>query len=386
VKYDAIIVGGGPAGLVAARVIAEKGFKVTLLEKELHLGTKPCGEACSLRTLTDSSADPKGDFIAQEIKGALIYAPGGKSVSLEGQSGVGYILNKALFLQHLASRAAEAGADILMNHPVVDLERKGGLINVRTRGMELETSLVLGADGFASTVAKRLGFEKLGERELITCIQYLMVNCNLNNEQKVEFYLGREVAPLGYVWVFPKGKRKANVGIGVRGSPAKPYLDKFIKDHPKVFAKARAIGIEAAPVTIGGLLERIVDDNVMLIGEAAGQVIPLTGAGIHSGIAGGQMAAQTAIDALEEGAFSRGNLMSYPRRYNEHWGKRIRDSLKALRVIERLGDDDLNMLAEVIDSEDILDLANGLDIARVSRKFLRHPLFSLKIAKALASS
>lgn len=385
-KYDAIIVGGGPAGLVAARGIASKGFGVAILEKERHLGLKPCGEAVSRGTLEDASIAPKGDFIAQEIKGALVYAPNGKSISIAGEAGAGYILNKALFLHHLASKAIEAGADILMNHTVIDLERRGGLVTVRTQGGELETNLLLGADGYTSTVSKKLGFEKTGSRELIPCVQYLMANCDVGDEETTEFHVGKEIAPLGYAWIFPKGEGKANVGVGVRGSPAKPYLDRFIRGHPEIFAKARVIGIEGAAVTVGGLLESIVDDDVMLVGEAAGQVIPLTGAGIHSGMVGGQMAAQTAVEALEEEDLSKDRLMSYARGYDEHWGKRIRDSLKALKVMEQLSDEDLNQLADLLDSKDILDLANGFDIARVGRMFLRHPLFSLKIAKALTAA
>jgi digeranylgeranylglycerophospholipid reductase len=385
-KYDAIVVGAGPAGLVGARTIASKGFKVIIVEKERRLGVKPCGEACSAPTLEDSLVDPNGDFVAQKIKGALIYPPNKKSISVVGEAGVGCILNKSLFLQHLASKAIEAGADILMGSQVVSLERNEGIVKAKTQETELEAKLVLGADGFTSTVAKSFGLEKTGNREVIPCMQYLMVNCTFRDEQTAEFYLGREVAPSGYAWAFPKGEGKANVGVGVRGSPAKPYLEKFIEGNPDMFSKAKVIGIEGAPVTIGGMLDQIVDDNVMLVGEAAGQVIPLTGAGIHSGVVGAKMAAQTAIDALEKGDFSKDMLMSYSENYSEHWGKRISDSLKALRMIEQLNDDDLNMLAEMLDSSDILDLANGLDIGRVARRFLRHPIFGLKVARMLAKS
>jgi digeranylgeranylglycerophospholipid reductase len=186
--------------------------------------------------------------------------------------------------------------------------------------------------------------------------------------------------------VFPTGRRQANVGIGVQGKPAKPYLDRFIKEHPSLFSKAEIIGIEAAPVTISGVLERIVDENVMLVGEAAGQVIPFTGGGIHSSIAAGTMAANTAVKALEEENFSRDRLKKYANRFNELWGKRIRDSLKALHVIERLNDNDLNALADILEPQDILNLVNGSDIATVARKLLRHPLFSLKIAKTLLTT
>jgi digeranylgeranylglycerophospholipid reductase len=257
---------------------------------------------------------------------------------------------------------------------------------VKTRRGEWTSSLILGADGFTSIVSQKFGFEKKKKRELISCLQYVMVNCNLSNTQIIRFYLGRSVAPLGYVWVFPKGEKKANVGIGVRGKPAKPYLDKFIREHPNIFSKAQIIGIEAAPVTISGLLDKIVDDNVMLVGEAAGQVIPLTGGGIHASMAGGRTAGETAIKALEKEDLSKNILAGYVENYQKHWGKRIRDSLKALRVLEKLEDEELNKLAEVLTQQDILDLANGINITRVGRKFMKHPLFSWKLAKALLTS
>jgi digeranylgeranylglycerophospholipid reductase len=124
----------------------------------------------------------------------------------------------------------------------------------------------------------------------------------------------------------------------------------------------------------------------MLIGESAGQVIPLTGAGIHAAAVAAQMAARTAIRAMEKGNFSKDVLIGYPEEYEVHWGKRIRDSLKALRVLEKLDNEDFNQLAELMDSEDVLDLANGVDIARVGRRFLRNPAIGIKVATALLTA
>jgi digeranylgeranylglycerophospholipid reductase len=385
-KTDVVVVGAGPAGLTAARAISSSGFNVAILERERHLGVKPCGEAVSKKTIDTSAVTPSKDFIVQEITCASVYAPDGRNISIEDESGAGYILNKGLFLQNLAEKAAEVGAHIYMNQAVVDVTQDDDMVRAKTKDGEWQTPLILGADGFSSVVSRRLVFEKTGARTLIPCLQYKMVNCNLDDSHTTTFYLGSNVAPLGYVWVFPTGLKKANVGIGVRGSPAKPYLDRFIKEHPTIFSKAEIIGVEAAPVTIGGVLERIVDDNVMLVGEAAGQVIPFTGGGIHSSIAAGTMAGETAVKALEDENLSRDRLRMYADRYNEHWGKRIRDSLKALHVIERLKDDDLNSLIDILEPQDIINLANGSDIAAVARKLLRHPLFSLKIAKALLTT
>ena len=98
------------------------------------------------------------------------------------------------------------------------------------------------------------------------------------------------------------------------------------------------------------------------------------------------MAGETAVEALQEENLSQDRLFEYVERYNEHWGKRIRDSLKALRVLEKLDDSDLNRLADFLEPQDILDLANGLDLKRVGHKFLKHPWFSLKIAKAILTA
>ncbi|MBE0511810.1 NAD(P)/FAD-dependent oxidoreductase [Candidatus Bathyarchaeota archaeon] len=385
-KYDTIVTGAGPAGLTAARIISNSGFEVAVFEKARYLGAKPCGEAISKQTLEDALMAPSSDIIAQEIRCASIYAPNRKNITIKEEIAAGYVVNKAMFLQCLAEKAVEAGAKIYMNQAVVDLEHKGTAVKVTTSKDEQQTNLLLGADGFTSIVPRKLGFEKSGEREIIPCVQYLMENCDLSDPQATEFYFGNEVAPLGYAWIFPKGNGKAKVGIGVRGRPAKPYLDKFIKQNSGIFAKARRIWVEAAPVTISGLSDKIVDDNVMLVGEAAGQVIPLTGGGIHSSIVGGRMAGETAVEALEEENLSYSKLVKYAEHYNEHWGKRIRDSLRALKVLEKLNDSDLNNLASLLEPRDILDLANGTDIKRVGRKFLKHPLFGLKMAKALLTA
>lgn len=385
-KCDVIVVGAGPAGLTAARIISTKGFKVAVFEKERSLSVKPCGEAVSKTTLEESLVSLSKDVIVQEIKQAAVYAPNGNKVIIEEGNSSGYILNKKIFLQCLAEKAVESGIDILMNQKVVDIKRKNGVVVVKTQRGEWTSKLILGADGFTSIVSQQFGFENNSSRELISCLQYVMVNCNLNDTQTTEFYLGNKVAPLGYVWIFPKGEKKANVGIGVRGNPAKTYLDKFINEHPNIFSKAQIVGIEAAPVTISGLLDTIVDDNVMLVGEAAGQVIPLTGGGIHASIVGGRIAGETAIEALEKEDLSKRILRKYVEKYQRTWGKRIKDSQKALSVLEKLDDADLNKLAELLTPQDILDLANGANISRVGRKFMKHPLFSLKMAKALLTS
>ena len=128
-----------------------------------------------------------------------------------------------------------------------------------------------------------------------------------------------------------------------------------------------------------GQIEKIVDGGVMVCGDAAGQVIPLTGGGIHSSIVAGKVAGEVAAEFL--GGKTK-SLEEYPKRYT-YWTKRIRDSLKALKVIEKLTDRELNQLADVLSGTDVVDLASGIDVRRVALKLLKHPYFALRIAKSL---
>ncbi|MEM2260929.1 MAG: hypothetical protein QXK24_00615, partial [Ignisphaera sp.] len=111
-------------------------------------------------------------------------------------------------------------------------------------------------------------------------------------------------------------------------------------------------------------------------------VIPLTGAGIHSSIAAGLAAGKIAAEAALDGDVSRERLSEFYTLYKP-WIDRIKKSLKVMRALEKMNDNELNLLAEILSDQDILDLANGLDILRVARKLAAHPIFAVKLVKAI---
>jgi digeranylgeranylglycerophospholipid reductase len=384
-EYDAVVVGAGPAGLMAARKIAKKGFSVLVLEKERDLGTRACAEAVSSSAFETAEIPLSPSLISNTIDGAYVFPPDeSKMVKISGEYR-GYILNKPLFLYALASEAASAGCDIQMRSEVKGINLEGGVARslVYERKGELRTAgfrYLVGADGVGSVVARSCGFDMKGY-EIIPTIQYVMVNCKIPERNMIRVYLGNEVAPLGYVWVFAKNEYMANVGIGVRGRPAKPYLDRFIARHPEFFGNAKVIKEGGGGVPVGGQVRELVKGNVVLCGDAAGQVIPITGGGIRSSMAAGSIAGEAVAHAIEAGDPSV--LREYPLRYSEPWGSRISKSLKVLRVIETLPDDDLNTLGELLSGDDIIDLANGLDVKRVAAKLMLHPMVAVRIASRL---
>ena len=387
-SHDIIVVGGGPAGFLAARKAAENGVEALLLEKEKILGKKVCAEAISGTGLRDCELTSR-DFIVNEISGTRIFAPDEtRNVEVSGElmGGYGgYVLDKRKYLESLADAAKNAGAEIRLGTNVVDIQRSEGSVKTIVKENDstqtLDSKIVIGCDGFNSMVARK--FFDISMMEFITCIQYKLEGCKIENERLLEFYLGNDVAPRGYLWAFPKGKGLANVGVGVRGKPAKPYLDKFLQRHPERFGTSKILEVAGAPVVVSGQLDKQVSDNVMICGEAAGHVIPLTGAGIHAGAVAGRIAGRVAAEAIQENNLNEKKLSQYVVEFNEIWGERIGKSLKALRVIEQLSDNELNIMADVLKGRDILDIANGFDLERVAKVLLKHPILAMKVAKAL---
>ncbi|MCI4336661.1 MAG: NAD(P)/FAD-dependent oxidoreductase, partial [Thermoplasmata archaeon] len=305
------------------------------IEKRQEIGSPVrCGEGMSKDWLHDVGITP-GRWINLEVEGARIYSPSEKVFEInEKHAGneVGYVVERDGFDKQLAIDAGNAGADILLKTSAVGILKEGNrVVGVKAKQFgelfNIRAPVTIAADGFESQVGRWAGIPtNLALKDMDSCIQYRMTNVDCD-VRYCDFYLG-EVAPGGYVWIFPKAEGLANVGIGVQLSklknPAdvKMYLDRWIAKHP-AYAKGKKIDMVGGGVSIAPPLKQTVADGVMLVGDAARMIDPLTGGGIANGCIAGKIAGEVAAQAAKDKTPTK----EYFQLYEKGWRAKLEEKL-----------------------------------------------------------
>jgi len=391
-EYDIIVIGAGPGGSGAALAAAKNGAKVLVLEKRQEVGApKRCGEGLSRSTLKRMGIEKDDKWIRREMIGATCYAPNGKRVRVDYKDGPeGYVVERKIFDKYLAEKAAEVGAKILAKAEVTGLLKEDGKIC----GVEMEfederrkvrAKIVIAADGVESKVAREAGLNTtLKLVDIASGAQFEMANVDIDPD-RIEMYFGNEIAPWGYVWIFPKGEKTANVGIGVRKPYAKEraidYLKRFVESRPGL-RKGSIIEVNSGGVPVGGLMENMVTDNFMVVGDAAHQVNAIHGGGMGEAWLAGKIAGEVAAQAIKAKDCSKRLLSKYNKLWWEERGNKLQKLVKFREVVESLSDEDLNWLAGYLRGEDLIEFARSSGFGRFAKILMKKPKL-IKLARKL---
>ena len=359
--YDAIIVGAGPAGGMAARQISKKGYKVLVIDKKREVGMPvQCAEGITHFALEDTGLKVDESWVKKRIKGIKVMLSSGKFFYAEEP---GYSIDRAKFDQWMMNKALDDGCKLLTNTRAQGIIKKRDIWNIKTNAGELKGRILIGADGPASNVAKWLGLLK--RREYLKAIQYKFDAEDIDYPGEEWFYIYYSKSfKGGYGWVFPRGN-EYNIGVGGLGS-VKELLGQFCKSLDIDVGKRKTTNAGILPFDYK--LSSLTKDTAMIVGDAAGMTNPVSGGGIHAAVASGRISGETAVKALETE-----NLNLIP-----EYEKRIRKEpyldpilLKCAKYFMKWDDDDWNFLGEILDGRDQSELTmfNGF------LKMLKHPKY-----------
>ena len=395
-NYDVVVVGSGPAGSITAQYAAKSGAKVMIIERRQEVGVPVlCAEGIS-KKLDEYGILDNGPWMAASMDGARIFSPNGTMVKLSAKfagSETGYVLNRELFDKELVKKAIGVGAKLNVNTRAIGLIKKNGKVKgVKVKQFDEEfdinAEIVVGADGVESKIGKWADIKTtLKSKDLETCAQYTMANVEFE-DGFCDFYLGNKIAPGGYVWVFPKGKSNvANVGIGVLASLSKPglpkkLLDEFIKNHPDL-KNGAPLRFIAGAVPVAEPIEAT-KDNIVLVGDAARQVDPITGGGLMASIEAGKVAGEVIGKAIEKQDFSKKFLSEYEKSLEDNLYRKLKRNYALKEFMLTVDDKTLNMLADSLknykfDEVSTLGLLKALVTKHPSLLIKLKPL--MKIAK-----
>jgi geranylgeranyl reductase family protein len=347
---DIAVVGGGPAGLYSALLLAEEGFDVVVLEEHATLGDPTHCTGIVSDELSGLFKVPES-LVLNRPSLCLIHSPAGRVLPFAANGEGIAVIDRGEFDRELGGAAQRAGVEIRTGFRVERLAPEPRSIQVAGTGGALRARACILACGVGYGLQRQLGLELpsafLHSAQLEADARH--------GPAAVELYLGRAVAPEGFGWTVPvlRGERaRVKVGVVARGDAGR-HLEGILA-IPGVTARLDAPpGPPLRRLLPLGPARRTYGPRVLAVGDAAGLTKPTTGGGIFYSVLSGQLAAETLTGALRRDRLEAGDLRAYEGRWRARLGPHLRVSSSIRRLFARLGDRELETLLEALASEDV---------------------------------
>ena len=394
-QYDVVVVGGGPAGSSAAWAAAKNGIKVALIEKESSIAETVRTSGVTWIQNIKEFGIPDDCF--NPIKNFSFCSPNNE-VTISDSVPRAAVLDVRKTYRWLANEAEKEGADIFIKTSINDVIKNdnGDIVGVSGTGPKGEitfrSKIIIDASGFSSTICKAMGFATQWER--FGAGAEWEVKAEHVDSETWWLMVGQQYSPAGYAWIFPLGNDIVRIGVGV-GKPEsnvdptqrlKELMDAKVGPIKKL-GKITPIEFHYGLIPNDGLSRKTVFNNLILVGDSAGQANPLVLEGIRYAIKFGRVAGKVSADCIKSGNTDRDALLPY----EENWRKAIESKIKsASKVQDRwigLSDEEWDKELDIISelkSDEFLDfikadfgLSNMLKLATHHPKLAVRQLFNL---------
>ena len=343
-EYDVVIAGGSIAGLICAREIAEKGYRVLVVEEDYEIGTpEHCGGLVSVTGLQELGVIPTRKTLEHRVKNAEIFSPNGKSFVINSTRQNVIEINRRELDKQIAHQAQQNGAEIRVKTSFQGITDDG----VKLSEGKVKCKIIVDARGVSALINK----ERSG---ILSSAQY-EVYTDWIKKGKVEVYFDQEKYPGFFAWIIPSLDGIGKVGVAGRGINAASVIDEFLSKKGN-YSIIRKI---FAPIWINGPIEEFVTNNVVTVGDAAGQSKPTTAGGIYSCGIGGILAGRAISKFLETG--NKNYLNEYQKKWKKKFGKEFDKQLLARKLLERLDNQSINKLFSLITPKILNEIAESED-------------------------
>ena len=326
-RFDAIVVGAGPAGSTAAYRLARAGARVLLLDRERFPRDKPCGGGLTYRAVRQLPV-PVDDVVEDSVRRCQLGLRYRKRFERRTEEPLILMTQRRRLDAHLAARAAEAGADFRDGVRATALEADDDGVTVRFEGSAASAPVAIGADGVNGLTARSL--DAVGDRRHAVALEGNILHVHAREDYRGRAVVELGTVPGGYAWVFPKGDH-VNVGVGgweSEGPRLREHLERACRAYGLPVDRLESVRGYRLPMRRAGA--RVSRGRVLLAGDAAGLVDPLSGDGIYEALVSARLASESAI-----GLLAGGSLDGYAPALEQELGRALAASWRAKLALER---------------------------------------------------